>query len=251
MYKKYSLLLLLLLIPVTVFAIPVGVSWDEFCDIKTNNHRITAADFICELDIFEMDDRIEYLESLIPIPILNIDISDSNQDTKYITIEGFVPLDYELPLVNMQIISTDGESIIFSENVSNDFIFRTILQGDFWGEGGFYTVRVIYSDDRVLTNNFEFIYLQKTINHDIFEIVGINDINQVELNINSIESTTYLPLTIISNNDLIISDVVHPFIFWNNDNVHKGNPITLSPPGNYTLTVSYGDYYDEYIFELE
>ncbi len=62
---KLKFLLLLLVIPaiiIPVFAIPAGESFESFCDIKTNNLRTTAADFICELDIFEMNDRILSLE---------------------------------------------------------------------------------------------------------------------------------------------------------------------------------------------
>ena len=58
---KIKFLLPFLLIPILIipaFAIPAGTGFDPFCQKKTNDTRTTGADFICELDIFQMKDDI-------------------------------------------------------------------------------------------------------------------------------------------------------------------------------------------------
>ena len=52
-------------IPVAFAAIPAGTSFEDFCAIKAANTSTSAADFICELDIFQMKSDIEKLQSSV------------------------------------------------------------------------------------------------------------------------------------------------------------------------------------------
>lgn len=103
MYFMLKHLLLLLLIPAllipTAFAIQdINISFDEFCDIKEENNQTSAADYICELDIFQMKDdidnfesRIAYIESLtIPNYEKNPIVSNVNIDASL----GFFSVNY-------------------------------------------------------------------------------------------------------------------------------------------------------------
>lgn len=59
MNKKYLFLAIIPFLTISsAYALDGGLSFDEFCDEKTINGKITAADFICELDIFQMKDDI-------------------------------------------------------------------------------------------------------------------------------------------------------------------------------------------------
>lgn len=49
----------------TAYAVPLGTSFEEFCETATSNNVTNASDFICEADIFQMKIDIEQMQENI------------------------------------------------------------------------------------------------------------------------------------------------------------------------------------------
>lgn len=48
----------------TVYAAPIGTTFEELCEKKTSDDKTTIADFVCEVDIFQMKEDIEHVQSI-------------------------------------------------------------------------------------------------------------------------------------------------------------------------------------------
>jgi len=116
MKKLLVILSILLIIPVTAFALSSEISFDDFCDIKLNDTKTNAADFICELDIYEMDKRIGDLEISTQKQILldnfvsqyyNLTITQ-NQDNLYMDLANFTYYDINVGINDINGTSIDG-----------------------------------------------------------------------------------------------------------------------------------------------
>lgn len=163
MIKKLLLLpiILALLIPITIFAHTTVVSWDDFCIIKDNDFETTSADFICQLDIFEMNDRITDLEDRVtepeqePIHELGFTAAlDYRYGHKMIVIKGYMP-NLNATFASLQIINTDGVRVLYDRmNVDFDGSFVSINSASRSWVGN-YTIDVAYYDN-VITQIFEF-----------------------------------------------------------------------------------------------
>lgn len=111
MNKAFYLLSLLplLLIPVSYATLPDGLSFDEFCDGKINDAHATAADVICELDIFAMHEDIIDIEDRVHA----LEAANISNYTKY-------------PIISNVVITTDNNEFVLDYTVTS-FHERTKL----------------------------------------------------------------------------------------------------------------------------
>ena len=100
MQKKLLILPLLLIIfmPAAYAALAKDVPFEDFCATKSPDHATTAADFICELDIFQMyadiQTNTDYILSLVPVladhedRLINSTNIYTNYDDRLVTLEN-------------------------------------------------------------------------------------------------------------------------------------------------------------------
>lgn len=230
--------------------------WDEFCDVKINNSQTTAADFICgEYNIKEMNDRITYLESLTPLPDLTLyDVIDWSN---IMSISYSLPIDYQHPIVNIQIISPSNNIVMNYNSEAFRQSLKTTPYGDLWSENGTYTVNVNYSNGKTISSDFNYISNKSIIDHNEFKIFNVKESYAKNERINAY---FYINTTIsgVAAPYMILSDTGSQFLFDNNGLISWGDYFKLNNParvhslpfGNYTLVVVYENYYDEQIFEV-
>jgi len=122
--NQYILLLLflpLLLIP-SAFGV-AQITFEEFCSRGASDNRMTAADFICEVDIFQMkNDITEMKNSTLQI---EYDMSDFERRLAYV--ETLTIPDYTKdPLIYDVFVNIDEESTIQITFTKQSFHFGSL-----------------------------------------------------------------------------------------------------------------------------
>lgn len=165
MNKKYLFLVIIPFLTISsVYAMPGALSFDDFCDKKTTNTKTTAADFICELDIFQMKDdvtsnksRLAILENvLFPDTPYNLDsiVTIQTENNSYIKGDeilffGKVTDRLDDPHVNITVTDPNYNIVVHIQTPLNDdgtWTAHLISDNRPMKYDGEYYARVTYQD---------------------------------------------------------------------------------------------------------
>lgn len=220
---KYLLLLALLpIMIIPAFAVQGIISFDEFCIEKTADNRVNAGDFICELDIFQMKDDIEYLKSLtIPdydkIPIV-FDVNFSIDSDPPLTLDYMAQAFYNDSWVGMKLFE-DGVSIVGiteRQNIGLDkYDYSHYLQN--WTNGTVIKLQILGNSavifEQEITVQAE---LFPVIAEESYELIvemgmsipGVGEV--MDISGKNFNSNQQVGLKIIYDSNIVFSDTVFP-----------------------------------------